>query len=113
MLERKRAARIKVNGTTTITTPGNLPISIPGIRTQVVDFIDFNAGGLRLSTDKPYSRFSFVHGKAQLQTGTPKPRFKWKGAVVWSKYDEEEQKYRTGICLTRRQPGIAMQLQDD
>ncbi len=111
MLEqRKRAKRTTVNGTTTIKTRSNLPIPILGIRSKVVDF---NIGGLGLLTDEPYSRFSFVHGKAQLQTGTPKPRFKWKGAVVWSKYDEEEQKYRTGICLMRRQPGIAMQLQDD
>jgi len=104
MLERKRAPRISVNGTTTITTQSILPNLILGIRTQVVDFIDFNAGGLGLSTDKPYPRFLFVYGKAQLQNGNPKHHFKWKGAVVWSEYDKKKQKYHTGICLMRRQP---------
>ncbi len=112
MLDRKRDMRNPVSGTTTIKSRSNLPIPILGIRTQVVDFIDFNAGGLGLRTAKHYPRFSSVHGKAQLQTGIRKPRFKWKGTVVWSKYDEEKQNYRTGVCLTRRHPDIAMQLQD-
>lgn len=102
MLKRNRAKRITIKGTTTIKTHSNLPIPILGIRTQVVEFTDFTAGGLGLLTTKRYSRFSPVCGKAQLQTGNQEHRFKWKGVVVWSEYDKEKQEYRMGICLPRR-----------